>query len=129
MSEKTNHGSNYKIYCYSNLFNGKRYIGQTYQTLERRAGKDGNNYKKHCLYFGNAIKKDGWENFIPEILESGLTLEEANEREEYWIKRMNTQNSKYGYNIAFGGNTGTGSDTLAPGEVNDVRIGAFFFGH
>lgn len=73
----------YKIYKYTNLINGKIYIGQTKNSLEKRA-LNGTNYKG-SRYFYNAIQKYGWNNFIPEILEDGLSLDKANIREEYYI--------------------------------------------
>ena len=96
------HGRMYVIYCYTNKINGKKYIGQTCKSLSERAGKDGINYKA-CPLFWRAIQRHGWESFVPEILESGLTLEEANEREKYWISYYKTTDSKSGYNCADGG--------------------------
>ena len=40
----------YKVYKYTNLINGKIYIGQTIGTLEDRAGHNGYKYRK-CTYF------------------------------------------------------------------------------
>ena len=61
---------------YTNRVNGKVYIGRTCQTLERRAGTQGNNYKS-CHKFWNAIQKYGWDNFVPSILLDNLTFKEA----------------------------------------------------
>lgn len=93
----------YKIYKYTNLINNKIYIGQTKQTLEERAQKDGKNYKG-SKYFYNAIQKYGWENFKSEILKDNLTLEQANCFEEYYINLFNSTNPDVGYNIRLGGN-------------------------
>ena len=98
------HGRMYVIYCYTNKINGKKYIGQTCQTLEERAGRDGYFYVLKDGVFGKAIQKYGWENFVPEILESGLTQQEANEREIYWIAELNTL-APFGYNLSKGGNS------------------------
>lgn len=92
----------YCIYCYTNIINNKKYVGQSRQTLEERAGKEGLHYTIKRGAFGNAIKKYGWSNFVAEILEDGLTLEEANEREQYWIRELNTL-APNGYNLASGG--------------------------
>lgn len=92
----------YKIYKYTNLINGKIYIGQTKNTLEQRA-INGTNYKG-STYFYNAIQKYGWNNFKPEILEDNLTLEEANQKEEYYISLFDSTNPEIGYNIRLGGN-------------------------
>lgn len=93
----------YCVYKYTNLVNGKVYIGQTKQQLFERAHRDGTHYDK-CPYFYNAILKYGWDNFQAEILEDNLTLEQANEKEVYWITYYNSylDHSK-GYNAAPGG--------------------------
>lgn len=91
----------YKIYKYTNLANGKIYIDQTKHTLEQRA-QNGNNYKG-STYFYHAIIKYGWDNFQSEILADNLSLEEANQKEEYYISLFDSTNPKIGYNIRLGG--------------------------
>ncbi len=93
----------FKVYKYTNLINDKIYIGQTKYSLEKRAEKNGINYKG-SKYFYRAIQKYGWENFSPEILKDNLTQEEANELEEYYIKFFDSINPLIGYNIRPGGN-------------------------
>ena len=64
---------------------GKSYIGQTCTVPKQRWMKEGYGYKNQVLFY-SAIKKYGWENFSHEILEDGISsIEEANEREIYWI--------------------------------------------
>ena len=92
----------WKIYVYTNIINQKKYVGQTSQTLKRRAGKNGNSYQG-CLHFCNAINMYGWENFMPIIVNDNLTHREANILEQIYIIALNTRNKKYGYNIANGG--------------------------
>ena len=92
----------YKVYKYTCKVNGKVYIGQTKKSLKRRANSNGSGYVQ-CPHFGNAIKKHGWENFVCEILEDNLTLEEANELETKYIMEYDSTNDKKGYNISFGG--------------------------
>lgn len=98
----------YKIYKYTNLINGKVYIGQTKHTLEERA-INGTNYKG-STHFYNAIQKYGWDNFKPEILEDDLSLGEANQLEEYYISKYNSTNPDIGYNISPGGKNNKISD-------------------
>ena len=104
----------YIIYCYTNKINNKKYIGQTCRTLNSRAGYRGERYKNPDLEdddpnqhaFWRAIYKYGWENFVPTILEEGLTLEEANEKEQYWIAYYHTWINDpecWGYNLQKGG--------------------------
>lgn len=94
--------SNYIIYMHTNKLNGKMYIGQTCQTLEKRAGSNGASYRR-CERFYQAIKEFGWENFEHTILFSGLTKEEANEMEQYLITSIRSYDLDIGYNIALGG--------------------------
>lgn len=92
----------YTIYKYTNIHNGKVYIGQTCKTLAERALANGINYRE-CRRFYNAIKKYGWNSFVPEILEITETAESANILEVRYIKEYNSTNDKFGYNIAVGG--------------------------
>lgn len=98
----------YKVYKYTNSVNGMVYIGQTCKTLEQRACS-GENYKG-CRYFYNAIKKYGWDAFVPEVLEDGLTKDEADEKEIYYISKYNSTDHNIGYNIANGGHKSTNSE-------------------
>lgn len=95
----------YCIYCHTNKINGKKYIGQTGGDLQKRFGENGYSYRKQM--FGRAIKKYGWDNFEHTVLEQGLTLEEANIKEEYYILKYKTTDSAFGYNVRAGGNNST----------------------
>lgn len=92
----------YKVYVHINKINGKLYIGQTKQTLLQRSRADGSGYK-HSRHFLNAIYKYGWENFEHLILINDISLDMANIIEEELIKKYNTTNEKYGYNLNSGG--------------------------
>lgn len=98
-----NQKDNYIIYKHTNKINGKCYIGQTCQKPEYRWGKNGNGYRGQIFY--KAIQKYGWDNFKHDILYQNLTKEEANIKEKECIKRYNSNNSKFGYNIEDGGNS------------------------
>ena len=89
----------HKVYRYINKINGKVYIGRTCRSLVQRAGLHGQ-YYKGCAYFWKAIQKYGWENFEGEILEEGLSDEEAACKEEFFIKKFDSTNKNKGYNIA-----------------------------
>ena len=80
---------------------GKVYIGITRQLVNRRWCK-GDGYKSND-YFYRAILKYGWENFKHEILFTGLTKEEAEQKEIELIKRYKSTDSNYGYNLRKGG--------------------------
>lgn len=92
------------IYKITNLVNGKVYIGQSRQ-IEKRWTQ----HKKTIKFLEqdkwyNKIYLDmyslGIENFSFEVVEE-CTIEELNDREEYWIKYYNSQEN--GYNITSGG--------------------------
>lgn len=95
----------YKVYAYISPSN-KIYIGQTYRTLEKRSGTDGNAYKKSVRFY-NAIKKYGFDNFKRVTLIDGLSKEMADIIETELIKKYNTRDDNFGYNIGLGGNTNT----------------------
>ena len=111
----SNNEKKYIIYCYRNKINNKKYIGQTCYTLRERSGLQGIRYKNPELAnddpkqpcFWRAICKYGWDNFESSILESNLTLEEANIKEQYWIAYYHTWIEDplcWGYNLQKGGN-------------------------
>lgn len=108
----------YCVYAHINKINGKIYIGQTCQSLNRR-WRDGEGYKS-CTLFYRAIEKYGWDNFDHEIIASNLTLDEANRFEELLIDKLDTMNPKTGYNLRSGGNNGIFSE-----EVIQKRIGVY----
>lgn len=93
----------YTVYCHTNKVNGKRYVGITCQTPEKR-WRNGNGYQGQIFY--NAIQKYGWEEFGHEILFTGLTKEEAEQKEIELIAKWKTKESAFGYNVSSGGESG-----------------------
>ena len=87
----------YIIYAHKNKINKKMYIGQTCQSPAKRWGMHGQRYKNQVFY--NAILKYGWDNFEHIILEKGLSKDEANKREQYYIQKYKTTDKQFGYNI------------------------------
>ena len=82
------------IYKTLNLLNGKFYVG-----------RDVNNNPKYLgsgVLINLAVKKYGRENFKKEILEY-CEVDKLDEREIYWIEKLNAQDKKIGYNLADGG--------------------------
>ena len=82
-----------------------KYDGCTCFRQAQRAGHNGSQYIKACRRFGDAIQEYGWENFKYEVLEEGLTKEEAEIREKYWIEQDNCVWPN-GYNLDSGGKRG-----------------------
>jgi hypothetical protein len=88
------------VYQITNTVNGKRYVGQTVQSLSRR-------WAQHCKSAGccalnNAIKKYGPDNFSIEAICEPPTTELMNELEVYYIQRYNSLTPN-GYNLMTGG--------------------------
>ena len=111
MNEKT-----YCVYCHTNKINGKKYIGQTCQKPEVRWGNNGNGYKPKGKnvrsYLWNSICKYGWNEFEHEILKDGLSFEEANYWEKYYINLFRTftgYKDSNGYNQTLGGDGTAGA--------------------
>lgn len=81
--------------------NGKIYIGITKVDPKQR-WSNGNGYYYNA-HFNSAIQKYGWNNFTHKILYSGLTREEACEKERFLISFYHSDDPKYGYNRTQGG--------------------------
>lgn len=98
----------YTIYKYTSPSGGV-YIGQTNSDIATRARKNGYQYltrnKETGEYYqpaiAQAIVKYGWDNFQKEVLYSGLTSEEADEKEKELIKEYREKGNCY--NICSGG--------------------------
>lgn len=86
------------IYKTTNLINSKIYIGRDKQNNPEYLGSG----KLVC----RAFKKYGKQNFKKEILEYCLSEEQLNEKEIFWIKKLNSTNKNIGYNITIGGEGG-----------------------
>lgn len=99
----------YCIYKVTNKADGKVYIGKT-NNLPKRKNEHYNDTRNLHL-FSRALHKYGKDNFTWEVLEHSLkTLEDANVRERYWIKKYRSyfkwKNSN-GYNMTKGGDGGS----------------------
>ena len=84
------------IYLWTNLINGKKYVGQTtcfYRRMKCYRCSFPNDYMKH------AVNKYGIENFDISILERDVPVEDLDAREQYWLDYYQSYNSEYGYNI------------------------------
>lgn len=89
----------YLIYKITDHFNKKYYVGQTTRSIDIR-------FKEHkrnkISYIGRAIHKYSKKFFTIEILEECETAEQLNERERYWIAKLNCRWPN-GYNNSVGG--------------------------
>lgn len=100
--------SKYTIYSATSLDTGKKYIGCTSLTLEKRKAYHIADSKKKNINFRfyKALKQFDY-NFEWEILEEGLSQKDAHEREKFYIQKFNTFHD--GYNCTYGGNGFTGT--------------------
>jgi hypothetical protein len=94
------------IYVITNDINNKQYVGKTSRSLEERFGEHcRDRTRPRCenrpLY--KAMNKYGVEHFDIELLEE-CDISIAEEREQYWIKKLNTYGST-GYNATRGGDS------------------------
>lgn len=87
---------------------GKVYVGQTSQKPWLRWGASGHNYK-YSSEFYSSILRNGWDSFTHTVVESGLSLEEANELEKKLIDLYDATNPDRGYNKVTGGRELSGS--------------------
>lgn len=86
------------IYKITNRLNGKPYIGQTSQPLEKRFLQ----HSKADSPLGDAMRKCGLENFTIEVVEECKTQKQASARERFWIKVLKCKVPN-GYNRSDGG--------------------------
>ena len=94
------------IHIFPNL---KRYIGVTRNSVEKRWGYNGRNYRSQIVW--RAIEKYGWDNIKHEIFAVCETKEEAERVERFLVKFYNTTDPMYGYNILPGGDVSTNDAT------------------
>ena len=87
------------IYLFENIINKKIYIGQAKDLHERAYTHFFGNPE---LYFHRALKKYGEEGFNIYILEY-TNIEDLDNKEIFYIKKYNSNNPEYGYNMTAGG--------------------------
>jgi len=100
------------IYKATNLINNKCYIGQTSVSLEgrKKSHLSQSRYgRESSVYFHNAIKKYGKDNFKWEIIFESEVFDrdEIHKKEIFYIAKYNSNNKIYGYNMTEGGDCGS----------------------
>ena len=88
------------VYLILNTGNGKRYVGQTVQPLEKRFNAHAK-CKKNML-IGKAIRKYGKDKFRYGVIKSCASKEEMDYWEKYFIVALKSK-VPYGYNMTDGG--------------------------
>ncbi len=92
------------VYIATNQVNGKVYIGQTVKTLNIRKNNHISVSNSGCsIYFHNAIRKHGADNFKWETIRICDNIESLNVFEQYYILYYNSMDRGVGYNMTSGG--------------------------
>lgn len=118
----------YYIYCYTNKINNHKYVGQT-NNFERRIREH-----RSCAFNEKAnsyndlihkkIREYGEENFEISLIETLYIddIEEVNQREIYWINKMQSHCSTgLGYNISYGGGRRGYNNVLTQNELKLLK--------
>ena len=114
----------FTVYVHTNKINGKKYVGITSKIPQKR-WNNGKGYERQHFY--SAIEKYGWENFEHKILKTGLTQEEADYWEKYYIQEFDSRLGHNGYNAAIGG-FNVGMTGLHHSEEAKKKMSAARFG-
>ena len=107
------------IYCWENLVNGKKYIGQTKRGKKRLSDEKSIN-NIGCI-FKNALVKYGQINFRCYILEY-CKAEELDEKEKYWIEKEKSHFSEWGYNLTYGGQNENKTIFTQVKQINIIKM-------
>lgn len=87
------------VYLILNTVNGKRYVGQTVQPLEKRFNEHARSKKS---LIGKAIRKYGKDKFRYGVIKVCASKEEMDYWEKYFIAALKSK-KPYGYNLTDGG--------------------------
>jgi len=106
------------IYKITNIINNKIYIGYTSQKLQKRLYQHKWEAENRCsTYLHKAIVHYGKEVFKMESIYELKETDDWQEKEKYFIKLYQSNNSKFGYNLTNGGEN-------PPVHYGDDNIGA-----
>lgn len=114
------------IYKISNTINDKLYIGFTTKSIEERWEIHIHDSKYRNYHLHKAMKKYGIENFKIEVISMSPNVEYCkNVLEPYYIKKYNSFNRKFGYNMTLGGEGTIGYNHLeeAKEKMRIAKIG------
>ena len=99
------------IYVIYSFTENKLYVGKSTLSLEKRMKfhfSDSKRLKSEGSLLYQAVNRLGWQDFIWFTIDTASSKEELNEKEKFWISRLNTQIN--GYNIGYGGDGGNNYD-------------------
>lgn len=105
------------VYVIKNTINGKKYVGQTTSTVDKRWRKHVNNSNSgSSLFFHKAIRKYGTSAFEVETVYLVHSKSEMNMYEISLIQSLRTYEPEFGYNQTLGGE-GALDNQFAKGNV------------
>jgi len=99
------------VYKTTNLVNGKIYIGRDVNNSPHYLGSG--------MLFIRALKKYGKENFVKEVIDVAINIDDLNEKEIFWIAYYKSQDPNIGYNIQKGG--GSSFHCLSYEQQEEIR--------
>ena len=115
------------IYCYTNIYNDKKYVGQTTWPARRKSehkyAANTPDCKEYNLLFHKKLREYGDDSFRFEILEEIDTTNTdlVDEREAYWIQYLSSYvKTGMGYNTTLGGQGAGRHKLLEPEVINQV---------
>lgn len=111
----------YSIYKHTTP-SGKIYIGLTSKEDPNDRWRNGSAYSKN-EHFRNAIRKYGWDNIKHEVLEAGLTRDQASEAEKKYISMFESHKPTKGYNLTEGGEKGVVFTEESRKKLSQSRTG------
>lgn len=95
------------IYKIINVLDSKIYVGYATNFRKRKAAhlSDLRKNKHKNIHLQRAFNRDGEVNFKIELIEECLK-DELIQKEDFWCKKLNTHNDKFGYNLLGTGEKG-----------------------
>lgn len=84
--------------------------------------RDAANPNRKTVYFHNALRKYGSENFKFEIIDTANTQDELNEKERYWIAYYKSNQREFGYNEDSGGKSGGVKSDATKRKIGDTTL-------
>ena len=112
------------IYSFKNVYNGKRYVGQSLDVFDRkrehlRSLRNGNHYNDHFQRSFIKYGESAFEFSVLEVVDSSL----LDVREVAWISHFKTFDRAFGYNKDGGGHVGRIVSEESKRKMSINRIG------